>query len=62
MTIGHGNWVKLLDSGQFCYDLYRSSTIEKSPFGIVLGLQPNTSLEAARSKTEGKSPFAYKYA
>ena len=31
------NWVTLLDTAQFCYNLHKSSATEMSPFEIVLG-------------------------
>lgn len=34
------NWVDLLDMAQCCYNLHRSSATEKSPFELVLGMQP----------------------
>ena len=39
------NWLEILDSAQFCYNLHRSSAIEASPFELVLGAQPQTPME-----------------
>ncbi|KAH0655292.1 hypothetical protein KY285_030174 [Solanum tuberosum] len=39
-----------------------SSATEKSLFELVLGMQPNTSLEVAKSKFQGKCPTSYRYA
>lgn len=34
------NWVSLLDTSQFCYNLHKLSAREICPFEIVLGRQP----------------------
>jgi len=34
------NWLELLDSAQFCYNLKKSSATKASPFELVLGAQP----------------------
>ena len=56
------NWLELLDSVQFCYNLHRSSTTESSPFELVLGVQPQTPAEIAVQKSGGRSPAAYRFA
>ncbi|KAG6472970.1 hypothetical protein ZIOFF_070450 [Zingiber officinale] len=47
------NWLELLDSAQFCYNLHKSSSMEMSPFEIVLGEQPTTPMEIAKQKSGG---------
>lgn len=61
LTINQRNWVDLLDNAQFCYNLHRSSATEKSSFELMLGMQPNTPLEVARTDAQGKCPAAHKY-
>ena len=56
------NWVTLLDTAQFCYNLHKSSAIEMSPFEIILGRQPMTPLDVAKSKNQEKCPAAYRVA
>ncbi|KAG6480490.1 hypothetical protein ZIOFF_063990 [Zingiber officinale] len=62
VTASQKNWLGLLDSAQFCYNLHKSSATEKSPFEIVLGEQPTTPMEIAKQKSGGKCPAAYRYA
>ncbi|KAG6520213.1 hypothetical protein ZIOFF_017251 [Zingiber officinale] len=62
VTASQKNWLGLLDSAQFCYNLHKSSTTEKSPFEIVLGEQPTTPMKIAKQKSGGKCPAAYRYA
>ncbi|KAG6517981.1 hypothetical protein ZIOFF_021381 [Zingiber officinale] len=62
VTASQKNWLGLLDSAQFCYNLHKSSATEKSPFEIVLGEQPTTPMEIAKQKSGGKCPAVYKYA
>jgi hypothetical protein len=40
VTAMQRNWLELLDSAQFCYNLQKSSATEASPFELVLGAQP----------------------
>lgn len=49
VTTNQRNWVELLDTTQFCYNLYKSSATEMSPFEIVLGRQ--TPLDVAKTKS-----------
>ena len=62
MIASQRNWVTLLDTAQFCYNLHKSSTTEMIPFEIVLGKQPMTPLDVAKSKNQGKCPAAYRVA
>ena len=62
VTASQRNWVELLDTAQFCYNLHKSSATEMSPFEIVLGKQPMTPLDVAKSKNQGKCPAAYRVA
>ena len=62
MTASQRNWVALLDTAQFCYNLHKSSSTEMTPFEIVLGKQPMTPLDVAKSKNQGKCPAAYRVA
>ena len=43
----------------FCYNLHNSFATEMVPFEIVLGKQPMTPLDVAKSKNQGKCPAAY---
>ena len=52
----------MLDTAQFCYNLHKLSATEMIPFEIVLGKQPMTPLDVAKSKNKGKSPTAYRVA
>jgi len=54
--------MELLDCAQLCYNLRMSSVAKKSPFELVLGVQPNTPLYLAKSKSQGNYHVAYKYA
>jgi hypothetical protein len=56
------NWLQMLDSAQFCYNLHRSSAIKASPFELVLGAQPQTSMEISVQKSGGRSPAVYQFA
>jgi hypothetical protein len=40
VTATQRNWLELLDSVQFNYNLHKSSTTDLSPFELVLGMQP----------------------
>ncbi|KAG6474774.1 hypothetical protein ZIOFF_068713 [Zingiber officinale] len=62
VTASQKNWLGLLDSAQFCYNLHKSSATKMSPFEIVLGEQPTTPMEIAKQKYGGKCPAAYRYA
>jgi hypothetical protein len=57
------NWLELLHSAHFCYNLPKSSTTNVSPFELVLGVQPQTSTKIAVHKSVGGiNPDAYKFA
>ncbi|KAF3662453.1 hypothetical protein FXO37_12442 [Capsicum annuum] len=62
VTASQRNWADLLDTMQFCYNLHRSSATEKSPFELVLGMQPMALLEVVTLKSHGICPAAYRYA
>jgi len=62
VTAMQRNWLELLDSAQFCYNLQKSSATEASPFELVLGAQPQTPAEIAVQISGGKSPTAYRFA
>ncbi|KAG6478499.1 hypothetical protein ZIOFF_061942 [Zingiber officinale] len=62
VTASQKNWLGLLDSAQFCYNLHKSSATEKSPFEIVMSEQPTTPMEIAKQKSGGKCLAAYRYA
>lgn len=59
MTVNQRNWVELLDSVQFCYNLYGSSTKEKGLFQLVLGMKVNPLLEFTESSAKGKCPATH---
>jgi hypothetical protein len=40
MTTMQRNWLELLDSAQFCNNLYKPLAMEVSPFKLVLGHNP----------------------
>lgn len=52
--------MELLDTLQFCYNLHKLSTTKKSPFELVLGIQPNMLFEVSKSKIVGKCPASYR--
>ena len=62
MTASQKNWVSLLDAAQFCYNLHKSSTTGLSAAELVLGQQPLTPAEVAKSKSQGECPAAYRFA
>ena len=37
MTTSQKNWLDLLDSAQFAYNLYKSSSTRMSPFELAMG-------------------------
>ncbi|KAK9113309.1 hypothetical protein Syun_020106 [Stephania yunnanensis] len=61
MNASQTNWVDLLDTTQFCYNLHKSSATELSPFEVVMGKEPVTPHEVAKSKSMGSSPAAYHF-
>jgi hypothetical protein len=62
VTAMQRNWLELLDSAQFCYNLQKSSATEASLFELVLGAQPQTPAEIAVQISGRKSPAAYRFA
>ncbi|KAJ0035683.1 hypothetical protein Pint_25550 [Pistacia integerrima] len=62
VTASQRNWLELLDSAQFCYNLHKSSSTELGPFELVLGQQPLTPIEIARQLAKGNFPAADKVA
>ena len=61
VTTNQRNWLELLDSAQFCYNLHKSSSTGKSPFEVVFGCQPLTLSEVAQISQEGRCPTAQKF-
>ena len=62
MTASQKNWLDLLDSAQFAYNLHKSSSTRMSPFEVAMGQQPLTPHEIAKQCLRGKCPTAYKFA
>ena len=62
VTTTQRNWLELLDSAQFSYNLHKSSATDLSPFELVLEMQPQTLAEITVQKTGGRSPAAYMFA
>lgn len=62
VTASQKNWVGLLDSAQFCYNLHKTSATGLSPFELATGQQPLTPHEVARTRTGGRCPAAYRFA
>ena len=62
VTASQRNWLKLLDTAQFCYNLHRSSATGFSPFELATGRQPLTPQEIALQKSGGICPAAYRFA
>lgn len=58
MTANQRNWMELLETLQFFYNLHKSLATEMSSFEIVLGRQPMTALDVAKTKNQGKCPAA----
>ena len=50
VTASQRNWVTLLNTVQFYYNLHKSSATEMSPFEIILGKQPMTQLDVSKYK------------
>ena len=55
------NWLELLDSTQFCYNLQKSLATKASPFELVLVTRPQTPVEIAMQKSCGENPAAYRF-
>ncbi|XP_062112603.1 uncharacterized protein LOC133823769 [Humulus lupulus] len=53
------NWASLLDVAQFSYNLQRSESTNKSPFELVMGMQPQTP-RALVTRYDGQSPAAFR--
>ena len=62
VTAMQRNWLELLDSAQFCYNFKKSLTIKASSFELVLGAKPQTPVEIAVQKSDGKSLAVYRFA
>ena len=54
MTTSQKNWLDLLDSVQFAYNLYKSSSTRMSPFKLAMGQQPLTPHEIAKQRLGGR--------
>ena len=52
------NWPLLLDMAQFCFNVRKSSSTNKSPFEIVTGQQPSLP-HISTEPYKGKSPRAF---
>ncbi|CAL1353301.1 unnamed protein product [Linum trigynum] len=55
------DWVKLMDTTQFSYNLHRNESTNTSPFELAMGQQPLTPTTVATGY-RGNSPAAYKFA
>lgn len=55
------NWADLLDVAQFCFNLQRSSSTNKSPLELITGQQPLTPHTVAAGY-RGQSPRDYQFA
>ena len=62
VTASQRNWLDLLDSAQFAYNLHKSSSTEMSPFELAMGQQPLTPHEIANQHSGGKCLAAYRFA
>lgn len=62
VTASQRNWVSLLDTAQFCYNIHKSSSTGLSPAELVMGHQPLTPLDVAKMKSQGECPAAYRFA
>ena len=62
MTASQRNWLDLLDSAQFAYNLHKSSSTGMSPFELAMGQQPLTPHEIAKQQSGGRCPAAYRFA
>src|SRR5262249_23072265 len=60
VTASQKNWVTLLDTAQFCYNLHRSSATGRSPFEVAMGFQPLTPQEVTRT-SDKRCPAAYRF-
>ena len=62
VTTSQKNWLDLLDSAQFAYNMHKSSSIEMSPFEVAMGQQPLTPHEIAKQHSGGRCLVAYRFA
>ena len=62
VTASQKNWVDLLDTAQFCYNIHRSSSTGVSPFELAIGLQPRVPLEVAKQNIGQVNPAAHRLA
>jgi len=62
VTASQGNWLSLMDTAQFCYNLHQSTSTGMSPAELAFGQQPLTPVGVAKQKSGGKCPAAYKFA
>ena len=62
MTASQKNWLDLLDSAQFAYNLHKSSSTRMSPFELAMRQQPLTPHEIAKQHSGGSCPTAYRFA
>ena len=62
MTASQKNWLDLLDSAQFAYNLHKSSSTRMSPFELAMGQQPLRHHAIAKQHSRGRCPAAYKFA
>jgi len=62
VTTSQKNWLDLLDSTQFAYNMHKSSLTGMSPFEVAMGQQPLTPHEIAKQRSGGKCLVAYRFA
>ena len=54
MTVSQKNWLDLLNSAQFAYNLHKSSSKGMSPFEVAMGQQPLTPYEISKQRSGGQ--------
>lgn len=62
VTTSKKNWLDLLDTAQFCYNLHKSSSMGFSPFELATRQHPLTPQDMDLQRTGGPCPFAYRFA
>ena len=62
VTASKKNWLDLLGSAQFAYNLHKSSSTRMSPFEFAIWQQPLTPHEIAKQRLGGRIPIAYRFA
>ena len=62
MTVSQKNWLDLLNSAHFAYNLHKSSSKGMSPFEVAMGQQPLTPYEISKQCSGGKCPATYRFA